>query len=71
MTYDYYLTGQCYGFRLFKGDDEIDSCWGFLGEMKDVKKDIKEHLPTECENIIDLLEYHYEIDEADYLAPAV
>ena len=26
--YDYYLTGQCYGFQLFKEDVEVDSCWG-------------------------------------------
>ena len=24
--YDYYLTGQCYGFRLYKQEEEIDSC---------------------------------------------
>jgi hypothetical protein len=65
--YDHYLTGQCYGFKLFKEDSEIDSCWGFLGSISDVPKYIKEHLPAECENIVDSLEYHSEIDEDEYL----
>ena len=32
-SYDYFLTGQCYGFQLFREDVEVDSCWGFLGEI--------------------------------------
>lgn len=30
-TYDQYLTGDVYGFQLFRDDEEIDSCWGFYG----------------------------------------
>ena len=26
-SYDYFLTGQCYGFQLFREDVEVDSCW--------------------------------------------
>ena len=34
-SYDYYLTGECYGFVITGIDgDEIDSCWGFLGDSK-------------------------------------
>ena len=29
-SYDYFLTGQCYGFQLFREDVEVDSCWGCL-----------------------------------------
>lgn len=67
QTYDYYLTGQCYGFQLFKGEDEIDSCWGFLGETRDVQDAVKEQLPPECDKkIVELLQYrndHPEIGE--------
>jgi hypothetical protein len=69
--YDYYLTGQCYGFKLYEGDNQIDSCWGFLGEINDVSKYIKEHLPSECENIIDSLEFQCDIDEDEYLEQAL
>ena len=46
--YDYYLTNQCYGFQLFKEDVEVDSCWGFLGEIRDVQDAVKEYLPEDC-----------------------
>lgn len=53
-TYDQYLTGQVYGYRLFKitepdfdpdsddpedFGDEKDSCWGYYG-LDDLKKEI-------------------------------
>jgi len=66
-SYDLFLTGQCYGFKLYEGENQIDSCWGFLGDINDVAKDIKEHLPSECENIVDSLEFQYDIDEDEYL----
>ena len=69
--YDYYLTGQCYGFKLYEGDAEIDSCWGFLGDIHDVKNYVKEHLPSECENIVDSLEFEYSIDEDEYIEQAL
>jgi hypothetical protein len=69
--YDYYLTGQCYGFKLYEGDNEIDSCWGFLGDINDVAKYIKEYLPSDCENIVDSLQYQSDIDEDEYLEQTI
>jgi hypothetical protein len=67
-NYDYYLTGQCYGFQLFRGDEEIDSCWGFLGDIRDVQDAVKEYLPAECEDIVEDLQFRYETpDIEDYL----
>jgi len=62
-VYDYYLKGQCYGFKLYEGEKEIDSCFGFYGDMADVSKHIKEHLPSECKHIVDTLEYEYDESE--------
>jgi len=33
-TYDQYLTGDVYGYRITDTDteEEVDSCWGFYGE---------------------------------------
>lgn len=31
-SYDFYLRGCCYGFVLEEDGEEVDSCWGFLGE---------------------------------------
>jgi hypothetical protein len=40
-TYDHYLTGNCWGYvcEEFKGGglwEEVDSCWGFLGNPENV-----------------------------------
>lgn len=68
-SYDYYLTGQCYGFQLFEGDTEVDSCWGFLGDIRDVQNDVKEYLPEGYEDLAEKLENDYgEFDIDDYLA---
>ncbi|KJS20499.1 MAG: hypothetical protein VR72_14830 [Clostridiaceae bacterium BRH_c20a] len=58
--YDYYLSDQCYGFRLYKSNEEIASCWGFSGEIRDVQNEIKEYLPEGCKEIVESLAYRYE-----------
>ena len=69
--YDYYLTGQCYGYQLFEGDTEIDSCWGFLGDMRDMQDDLKGYLPEGYEDLAEKLEYDYgEFDINEYLEEA-
>ena len=68
-SYDYFLTGQCYGFQLFREDVEVDSCWGFLGEIRDVQDDVKSYLPEDCDPaIVELLQFRYEeLDIEEYL----
>jgi len=58
--YDYYLTNQCYGYQLYEHDVETDSCWGFLGDFRDLKDSIKDYLPDECKGLVDKLEHQYE-----------
>jgi hypothetical protein len=58
--YDYYLTDQCYGFKLYQNNKEIESCWGFSGEIRDVLNAIKEHLPNDCKSIVESLEYRFD-----------
>lgn len=54
-TYDDYLTGNVYGYRLFRVDDnfdpdkddpedyeELDSCWGFYGDTAYIKQEVKD-----------------------------
>jgi hypothetical protein len=55
-TYDQYLIGDVYGFRIIEVDeddeeiDEIDSCWGFFGD--DYKTNgMIEHWPEEYQDI--------------------
>lgn len=30
--FDQYLQGDIYGYKIFKGEEELESCWGFYGE---------------------------------------
>jgi len=55
-AYDCYLSNQCYGFRLYKDGEEEDSCWGFIGYISDIKKDMVRYLPEECQNMLEDLE---------------
>ena len=40
-TYDEYLTGEVYGFKIMLGDEEIDSCWGYFGDTKNMIEECK------------------------------
>ena len=52
-----------------KEDVEVDSCWGFLGEIRDVQDAVKEHLPEDCNPaIVESLQFQYEeLDIDEYL----
>lgn len=50
--YDHYLCGDCYGFELYKGGEEVESCWGFIGDLHDdVLPNIEGYMPDECKGI--------------------
>jgi hypothetical protein len=54
--YDYYLSGQCYGFRLYENGEETESCWGFLGSFSDLTKEIaSQSLPESHWDMVDHL----------------
>lgn len=60
-TYNYYLSGQCYGFRLYESGEETDSCWGIIGAFQDVVKEIAaEALP---ESHRDMVEHLHEVSD--------
>ena len=56
-NYDSYIRGECYGFRLFEKGEEIDSCWGFLGDFDDALKGIADQLPKEAKYLAQNAEY--------------
>ena len=42
-VYDDYLTGRCYGYVVCDEDgDELDSCWGFVGDLDYVRTEAKQ-----------------------------
>ncbi len=58
--YDHYLRGDCYGFQLYKGEEEIDSCWGFISDPSDLQDAIEGYLPEECQGIMNNLVFRYD-----------
>ena len=56
-TYDCYLRGECYGFIIEKNGEEIDSCWGFLGDLREVREDMKNYVSDEEKHLFDNIDY--------------
>jgi hypothetical protein len=56
-TYDLYLRGECYGFKLFKDGEETAGCWGFLGGFDEAKAAIREYIPEDAAALIDDTRY--------------
>lgn len=53
--YDSYLCGECYGYELYKNGVLSDSCWGFIGDIDEVRKAIADQLPAECADLVETL----------------
>ena len=52
--YDHYLRGNCYGFVITdETDTEVDSCWGFIGRLDEVKGWMNEQVDSEYEFLFD------------------
>lgn len=64
--YDKYIRGESYGFRLYEDGEEIDSCWGFLGDLGDLKLELRTYLPADCMALLDQLEPIWET-ESEYM----
>ncbi len=73
-TYDQFLTGEVYGFKVLDAEDDVlDSCWGFYGDLgiKDaiqegkghidwyVKEKVKNHLSQVKEWILNKVPFIY------------
>lgn len=61
-VYNALLNGDVYGFELYDISDdtlvgtEVDSCYGFVGELDDIRDIIREYLPDEAKELVDELE---------------
>jgi len=40
-TYDQYIRGEVYGYKIMKDEKEIDSCWSWFGDYKEMIKECK------------------------------
>ena len=68
-AYDAYLRGDCWGYRTFMYGHEMDSCWGFLGDIDTVKPDIASCLADGWNQLVDKLELRWQ-SAKEYLCDA-
>lgn len=54
--YDAYLRGDCWGYRTYMHGRETDACWGFLGDIDDIRRDIASHLAPGWDRLVEKLE---------------
>lgn len=53
-TYNYYLIGECYAFRLYKDGEKIEGGWDLLGNFSEVAHEIAvQNLPETHQDMID------------------
>lgn len=64
--FDSYITGESYGFRLYQDGEEKESCWGFLGDINEVKPLIAQHLPEALRDMVNDMEYLEESSISKY-----
>lgn len=64
--YDSYLRGECYGYTIEKDGEEIESCWSFIGNFRDVLEYMKENVHDGLKHLFDHVDYNsMECDEQD------
>jgi hypothetical protein len=56
-TYDCYVRGDCYGFQLYRDGEEMESCWGFLGDFREAKDAIRKYVQEAAAPLVDSAEY--------------
>ena len=56
-TYDHYICGECYGFIIEENGQEVDSVWGFLGDLREIKEDMLSHVSDEHKHLFEHIDY--------------
>lgn len=58
-VYSDYIEGSCYGFIITDLDDNhVDSCWGFIGDLDEVKLQMREHIDSELWEQLNAITYN-------------
>lgn len=74
-TYDDYLTGNIFGYRIERSGEDVDSCWGYYGDPKDsgiigdcesiIDHDIKERRNKKAERLKTFIRHHVPFEKRD------
>ena len=55
VTYDAYLGGRVYGYVIEQDGEEVDACWGFVGDyetdcLPEARRAVPDHEPKQSTN---------------------
>lgn len=65
-TYDDYLRGNSYGYIIEQDGVEVDSCWGYLGDLREMISEMKSSVDKEFQHLFDHVDYCcMEYDESE------
>lgn len=56
-TYDDYLRGNAYGYIIEKDGVEVASCWGYLGDLREMIAEMKSSVDKEYQHLFDHVDY--------------
>lgn len=56
-AYDNYLRGDCYGYTIEKNGVEVESCWGYLGDLREMVSEMKSGVDKEYQHLFDHIDY--------------
>lgn len=56
-AYDDYLRGECYGYTIEKNGVEVESCWGYLGDLREMVSEMKSGVDEEYQHLFDHIDY--------------
>lgn len=56
-TYDDYLRGECYGYTIEKNGVEVESCWGYLGDLREMVSEMKSGVDKDYQHLFDHIDY--------------
>lgn len=56
-TYDDYLRGDAYGYIIEKDGVEVENCWGYLGDLREMIAEMKSSAGKEYQHLFDHVDY--------------
>lgn len=56
-AYDDYLRGECYRYTIEKNGVEVVSCWGYLGNFREMVSEMKSDVDKEYQHLFDHINY--------------
>lgn len=56
-SYDHYISGNCYEYRIYDDEELVDACSGFLGDFDDVKKQMRGYIGEPLWEQLDAINY--------------